>query len=212
MTSFFLVRHGETVWNVQKRIQGSSDSPLTVLGKKQAERNGVLLAQHEVSQLYASPLVRVQKTVECMQASLRDAKIEFDDRLREIDQGAWEGLTWKEVQSRYRKLANRQRRDYLYSRAPGGESRADVLARAVPFVRELLARWESSEGTFAIVSHGLVIRLILEHMLDMDVERQHRFHVWNSLVYRIDVEASGNVVTHYLNGEGPYEGLHTNHL
>ena len=185
---------------------------MTVLGEKQARLNGTLLARHEVSQLYASPLGRVQKTVECMQGLLQNTEIEFDERLREIDQGAWEGLTWNEVRTRYPELARRQRRDYLHSRAPGGESRADVLARAVPFVRELLARWESSEGTFAIVSHGLVIRLILEHMLEMDVERQHRFHVWNSLVYRIDVEASGNVVTHYLNGEGPYEGLHTNHL
>jgi len=81
MTDFFLVRHGETLWNSQKRYQGWKDSPLTVTGRNQGLIHGRLLAQHNISAIFASPLGRVQETLDQISQSI-NAETFFDARLK----------------------------------------------------------------------------------------------------------------------------------
>ena len=92
MTTFFLVRHGETEWNVERRIQGWADSPLTSLGLAQAEVHGQLLGQFGIDRIIGSPLGRAMQTVAPI---VRETNVpaEYDVRLREVCMGDWSGRT-----------------------------------------------------------------------------------------------------------------------
>ena len=136
MTSFFLVRHGETEWNVERRIQGWSDSPLTSVGRAQAEVHGRLLATHGVDRVLASPLGRTKQTVAPI---VRETKVaaEYDPRLREVCMGEWSGRTSQEIQSSYAEQWQARLDDPEGYRPPNGENRFDVSRRVAPLLEEL---------------------------------------------------------------------------
>ncbi len=95
-TNIFLVRHGETKWNVQHRLQGNQDSPLTTKGIEQAYEVKRSLEQYAIDQAYVSPLKRARDTAEIL---LKDRKLNpiVINNLREINLGPWEGKTRKET-------------------------------------------------------------------------------------------------------------------
>lgn len=142
-----------------------------------------------------------------MSLSLEPDAIHFDNRLREIEQGQWEGLTWQEVGDGFSEIYRRRSKDLYRTRAPGGESRSDVVERVIPVVQEVLSSSDSAGTPVAIVAHGIVIRLIIEHLLGFDHNSRHRFHVWNQIVYRIEIEEGRTTASYFMDGEGPYNGL-----
>lgn len=99
----YLVRHGETEWNRDARIQGRRDSPLTALGRDQARRIGQLLADLGLAGLpvSASPLGRVQTTLAIIGEHLALGPVTLDPRLAEVALGCWEGLTAAEIRAAY---------------------------------------------------------------------------------------------------------------
>src|SRR5690242_580485 len=102
--TIFLVRHGETEWNLARRYQGWSDSPLTPAGIAQAEAMGRRLCQlpeAAEAEIVASPLGRARRTAEIIAECLgRQTPPRLDERLREISIGSWDGLSRREVRSR----------------------------------------------------------------------------------------------------------------
>src|SRR5215211_5570373 len=94
----FLVRHGETAWNVQRRRQGRLDSPLTNLGEAQAKAAGSALETQAVDLLATSPTGRAVATAEIIAMQLHLPIAEFDE-LQEVDHGDWSGLTDMEIDS-----------------------------------------------------------------------------------------------------------------
>jgi len=149
----YLLRHGETEFNVEGRLQGQQDSPLTARGRAQARAHGVLLgeliAEPDTWRVVTSPLGRAMDTARlaCAELGLPEAAIETDARLKEIAYGDWEGLTYAEIEVRNSDdWAARQRDPWRYV-VPGGESYEMVAARAGDFLNE-------ARGNTIVVSHG----------------------------------------------------------
>jgi probable phosphoglycerate mutase len=149
MTMIYLVRHGETDWNRERRIQGSTDIPLNDTGRDQAATTGRLLATREWDGVYASPLSRAFETGAIIARELGLPAPGIVPALAERRYGEAEGLTGDEIDARFPGEAP----------VPGRESREDVAARTIP---ALIALAEQHSGeSIVVVSHGGVIRTIL---------------------------------------------------
>jgi len=150
MTVFALVRHGETDWNRERRIQGSTDIPLNDTGREQARATGALLASRRWTALVASPLSRAAETARLIGEQVGLSQPELEPRLVERDYGAAEGLTGADIDALYPDGAE----------VPGREPREAVAVRAVNALHGLAARHPGE--AVIVVAHGGVIRSVLE--------------------------------------------------
>lgn len=153
----YLLRHGETAFNLEGRYQGRLDSPLTARGIRQAEAFGRRLAEHVQPQaIWTSPLPRAQATTRLLAASLPGVAIREDTRLIEVALGQWDGLTKAEI-ARGWPGARRAHppRQWMFH-APGGE-RVEALNLRLGAVLRAAAE---VPGDLVLVSHGLTGRLI----------------------------------------------------
>lgn len=155
-----LVRHGETDWNREGRLQGGQDIPLNDLGRNQAaEAAGRLKA---LEPAYAdldyigSPMQRARETMDILrrELTLPAGEYRIDDRLRELTFGEWEGFTWRDIRKAEREQAHLRERDKWGFVPPGGESYRMLAERVRPVLEEL-------KRETVIVSHGGVARAIL---------------------------------------------------
>jgi broad specificity phosphatase PhoE len=152
-----LVRHGETEWNLSRRIQGWGDSPLTARGVAQAEAIGRHLARLPGAAnvpIVASPLGRARRTAELIQAARGDlSPIVFDERLKEISIGSWDGLDRDEIETASPGIFARYGQEW-YFRTPDGETYDEFAGR--------LGRWlaEIGDRTLIAVAHGIVTRVL----------------------------------------------------
>jgi broad specificity phosphatase PhoE len=160
----YYIRHGETDWNVEGRLQGWHDPALNAVGRRQAavcadilrdliERDGQAPADYGY---VASPLQRARQTAEIMRAALGldPGDYHVDARLREIGFGEWEGLTFRDVRSRApQALAERERNKWSFV-PPGGESYAQVALR----MREW---YDALDGKTVVVAHGGTARALI---------------------------------------------------
>jgi broad specificity phosphatase PhoE len=165
ITRVFLIRHGATQLSTEDRFAGSTDVPLSADGRAQAERLARRLADDALTAVYASPLERTLDTARIVAAPHGLTPV-LRDGLREIHHGHWEGLTRAEVESRYSSEYSRWEED-PYTFAPdGGECGLDVMARALPVVRQIV---EGHPGeNVGVVSHKATIRLVLSSLLGFD--------------------------------------------
>lgn len=168
--SLVFLRHGETDWNVEGRLQGQRDIPLNDRGRVQARRNGtaIIAAMPGIADydFVASPLVRSRETMEIARRAmgLEPSAYRLDDRLREITFGDWEGSTLAELRERHGALVAERERDKWRFLPPNGESYALLLERVVEWLGSL------TRPTFA-VSHGGVGRVVRSHILGVDRAR-----------------------------------------
>jgi uncharacterized phosphatase len=149
MTSLYLVRHGETDWNAQRRIQGSTDIPLNSTGRMQAETTGELLARREWDGIYASPLSRAMETARIISAAVGLEEPSPIEAIVERNYGEAEGLNWEEIEHRFPGDTP----------VPGRETHAEVAERVVPALVSLAS---SRPGeSLIVVTHGGVIRSLI---------------------------------------------------
>jgi probable phosphoglycerate mutase len=191
--TLYLLRHGETEFNVQGRYQGWSDSPLTARGRDQARRHGALLKTLiEAPQdwrLVASPLGRALASarIVCAGLGLPEAAIATDDRLKEMAFGKWEGLNVREIRARYPVAWAARQADRWNHPRPGGESYALLAARTSAFLRDL-------QGDTIVVGHGgagrvlrgLYGRLSEAEILALDEPQDAIFRLARGTVARIE--------------------------
>jgi broad specificity phosphatase PhoE len=153
--TIFLVRHGETEWNRARRYQGWSDSPLTARGVAQAAAIGHrlrTLPEAASAEICASPIGRARHTAEIIAESLgRTAPLRFDERLREISLGSWDGLDRTEIRSR---MAAMFAEFEWYFQTPDGETYDGFAGRIAAWLREV------GDGPVIAVSHGVVTRVL----------------------------------------------------
>ena len=193
----FLLRHGETVWNRERRVQGHLDSPLTPLGLDQARRYGTrlkeLLGQEDGYRLVASPLGRALHTATIVAEVLGRTpdQITTDDRLKEMAWGRWDGMTAAEIEALDAELWQ-ARIDDRWTRPPpgGGETQQDILDRATAWLGSVAA-----DARLVVVAHGALGRAVRcayeglppAAMLDLDQPQDAFFRLRGGVVTRIEV-------------------------
>jgi broad specificity phosphatase PhoE len=155
--TIFLVRHGETEWNRSRRYQGWGDSPLTGRGGAQAEAIGCrlcTLAEAAAAEIVASPIGRARRTAELIAECLgRDTPLRFDERLKEISLGSWDGLHRNEIAALSPGIFDR---DYFewYFRTPDGETYDEFAGRVASWLAE------AGNAPLIVVTHGIVTRVL----------------------------------------------------
>ncbi|MEF2231810.1 MAG: histidine phosphatase family protein [Pseudodesulfovibrio sp.] len=157
MTTFFLLRHGQTAWNAEKRIQGRTDTGLSPEGLAMAESWAGSLADLELTHILASDLARAVRTAEIVGAG-RDLPLARDPRLAEQDWGEWTGLSGPELKTLGKELARCEKKGFGF-RPPGGESREEVLFRACDALLDFAA--ENPAARALVVTHNGVIKCLL---------------------------------------------------
>jgi probable phosphoglycerate mutase len=155
-TELILIRHGETAWNRERRMQGQTDTPLSDTGRAQADAVGRRLARHPFAALYSSDLSRAWETAAAIaRAHVQDHDIRREPALRERTFGVFEGLTYDEMAQRYPdEHARFSARDPDYA-VPGGESPRQFFERSLACL-EAIARAHEGESV-VVVTHGLVL-------------------------------------------------------
>lgn len=185
----FLVRHGETDWNREGRLQGGKDIPLNALGRMQAEeaarRLKELTPNYATIDYLCSPMERARETMTILRRELDLPQQEFriDERLRELTFGDWEGFTWREI----RKSANASERERAQARErdkwgfvpPGGESYRMLAERIRPVLEGL------SPDT-VMVSHGGVARAVLALVGAVGTADAARVEIWQGKILVVE--------------------------
>ena len=158
MTQLILARHGATDWNLAGRYQGQADPPLNALGRQQAEALADVLAAAPLAAIYSSDLQRAHDTAQAV-AARHGLAVRVEPRLREVNQGAWEGMLHADILAGYPEEWAARERDPLHARAPGGESVAEVAARVIAAADDIARRRPA--GPVLVVSHGLALACLL---------------------------------------------------
>jgi probable phosphoglycerate mutase len=153
-TTLIVIRHGETAWNRERRMQGTTDTPLSEVGLAQARALGRRLAGRTFAALYTSDLARARDTARAI-AEHTGRDFVTDPRLQERRFGIFEGLTAEEIVARFpEEHARFASRDPDYA-VPGGESARGFTQRCIGCLAEIAVRHRGNE--VVIVSHGLVL-------------------------------------------------------
>jgi probable phosphoglycerate mutase len=176
-TNLVVIRHGETVWNRQRRIQGHGDSPLTAAGRAQARAVGRRVAETPFDALVASDLGRAVETAEHI-ASRTGHRIVTDPRLRERHYGHLEGLTEEEVRERHGGMFEALMADDPDWSPPGGESHRQHFQRVVAMVEEWIRHHPSTTTVF--VAHGGVLDILFRFVARLPLERPRCFVIPNA--------------------------------
>lgn len=176
-TEFILIRHGETIWNYEGRLQGQGDSPLTARGVAQAQAVAQRLQQEPFTALYASHLKRVLETARYITARTGHT-INIDERLQERAYGIFEGLTLAEASVRYPDHYQAYKSDFSADfTVPNGESQRQVLVRGQAVFQELAQRHPGER--LVIVSHGSFLRSIVSAVLGIPLDVKPGFRLPN---------------------------------
>ena len=179
MTEILLIRHGETLWNQQARMQGQNDSPLTTTGLEQARKLARRLKNVAFTALYSSDLGRAHQTARCI-ADETGHEVIADPGLRERSFGIFEGLTNAEIQVRHPEdYAIFARRDAEYV-VRVGESATAFRKRVVQTLEAIAGRHRGE--TITVVTHGLVLDALYRTASGMTYEVQRGFPLLNCSV------------------------------
>lgn len=184
--TIYFIRHGETDWNVEGRLQGQRDIPLNDIGRVQAEEAGRrlqgLVERYEDLDYVASPMGRTRETMERMRDALGlfPGHYRLDERLVELTFGAWEGMTWKEVRKAEPQAAAMRERDkWNYVPPGGGESYAMLAQRIRPILDDITRET-------VIVAHGGVARAFLAIACGISTRDAASLDIWQGKVLVIE--------------------------
>ena len=185
MMRIFLIRHGETEWNRQNRLQGNSDTHLSPEGFHQA----ITLAEHapfqHVDAIYSSDLTRAVETAKII-AERFNLTVKIMPELRETDYGDWEGRFIRDLAAESPKAFGRFFTDPERCHPPHGETFLECQARVMIGMREIIANHDNQN--VIVVTHGAAIRLILGAALDMPIHKMWAIAQFNMAlnVLRVD--------------------------
>jgi broad specificity phosphatase PhoE len=182
VVDIWLIRHGETDWNLDGRIQGAVDTPLNTAGQDQARLLAARLADLAFDVVYSSDLSRAYVTAE---TALPGAEVVLDARLRELAAGRYEGKRPLEMPPKDASVWRSWQQDPFSSRLPDGESYRDVMTRVSEFQQCMPA-----SGRAAVFTHGGTIRAWLYTVLGMPNGRLWRFEIANTGITRVQQTAN----------------------
>ena len=197
------MRHGQTEWNAIKRVQGQWNSDLSATGERQAKKNGEFLKDQGIERLLSSPLDRTRQTSEILKNYISLEPI-YDSRIMEWDTGHWSGFMWEEIPKNWPLEYEAWKRDPFNFNELGCESYPDMIERANPFVRELNT---SKEKTIAVVSHGIIGRVMIGLLLNHSAKEMVSYHQTNDTIIKVVMSGDKVEASHFIGGEGPYKGM-----
>ena len=160
LPTIYLLRHGQTEWNVEGRYQGQLNSPLTAKGEEQAKANALKLAQYidlTSVKIFASPLGRARETAKIIAKhnGLASSKIIFEERIQEFNYGIFEGKTKKYCQKEYKAIFDAREADKFNYLLEGGDSYAKVYERLKDWISSV-----QNEKVIVVVAHEMINRAL----------------------------------------------------
>ena len=204
-TRFYLIRHGQTDWNKEKRYQGCSDIALSDAGKEQAEALGQRFRRLPLDALYVSPLRRAIQTAEPI-SRITGIPMEIDEHFKEINLGEWEGHTIAELEEMYGDTYRAFYADPFDAQIPGEGSFHKAGDRALEGLRQLMEKHEGQR--VAIVSHGGLLRIMLVLALEVDKSFYRKTWMSNTSITTLDVMENGKLRLTGLNDKAHLEALY----
>ena len=185
MTEILLIRHGETDWNVEKRLQGHADIALNAEGRRQAAALGRVLLDEPLDAIYASDLQRARDTAQAI-AVPRGMIVHTEPHLRERCYGAFEGLLHHEIHERYPADFVAWKARDLDHRYPAGTHRTETLREFADRALACLTRLANGpHRSIAVVSHGGVLDTLHRHAAKLGYEHPRNFDVLNASINRL---------------------------
>ncbi|MBL8305739.1 MAG: histidine phosphatase family protein [Rubrivivax sp.] len=181
-TLLFALRHGQTAWNAELRIQGQLDVPLNDTGRWQAARLAEALADAGIAAVYTSDLQRARATAEPL-ALAAGAPLVADVRLRERGFGQFEGHTYADIEARWPQAAARWRRREAGAGPEGGETLEAFYARSVAAVCHIAAAHPGQ--TIAVVAHGGVLDCLYRAAVGVALEAPRSWQLGNATINRL---------------------------
>ena len=185
----YLVRHGQTAWNVEGRAQGHTDIPLDDVGKRQKALLGMAFRGADLRRIYSSDLVRARETAEAL-AAATGAAMELRRDLRERSFGEWEGQSFRDVADWTIEESIRQGLPRVAVRPPGGESYRDLWDRTGDFIRTVVDAGED----VAVVSHGGTCSVLMAQLAKGTPDSARSFRFGNTAVYEVHRRDDGYFV------------------
>ena len=180
MPRILLVRHGQSTYNAEWRVQGQQDAPLSDLGRDQAQRIADRLASYRIGRVIASDLSRAYDTARAIVSRHPGLAIEPTPLFREMGMGKFEGMLFSQVAETWPDEYVQWREGHLHYTAEGAESLNRQWARMASALTFIDDRSQGLEHDILIVFHGGVMRTLLAIALGMDQEQQFRFHFDNT--------------------------------
>ena len=181
-TEIILIRHGETEWNSQKRMQGHSNSDLSSVGQAQIQALGQWMKNVPFDHIYSSDSLRAKQTAEAI-TQFSGHELKIDLRLREKNLGVFEGLTSEEARERHPEVFRLFKTAGSKYVIDEGESTQQLQDRALEIVNEI--RIKHPEERVLLVTHGGFIRVVMKHSLGLSLETPTRFLIRNTGVFRL---------------------------
>lgn len=198
-TMIYIVRHGETDWNITRRMQGATDIPLNEKGRKQAEAIAKHLATINLDAIYSSPLKRALETGKIIAAYHKQTPFVVNTALIEKSFGVLEGRTREEYNNYHPSLKWENSWSYPDFRPPEGESLRDVHMRTKKFIRKIL---QSHRGEkIVLVAHGITIRLLIAAIVCTPIELLGMYETQNAsltILEHSDIHGPSFHVSNYL--------------
>ncbi len=179
------VRHGETEWNRQSRFQGQIDVPLNDNGKAQSQKAAEFLKNVQIDFAVSSPMLRPKETAEIILQHHRAVELQFDDGLREISHGLWEGKYETEIEREFPGLLPQWKQSPETVQMPEGENLQQVWERAIATWRAIVAA-AAPNSTGLVVAHDAINKAILCHLFDLQPAHFWNFKQGNGAVTVID--------------------------
>lgn len=186
LMKLYLIRHGQTDWNSENKIQGSHDIELNHTGIIQAEElsRKVLDAGYRFSKIYSSKQKRAIQTALILSNAINVDCIELEG-LEEMNLGKWEGLTWDEVKDKSPVEFKEWYDNRRYTKPLKGESYQDMLERVLNAIHKIISE---NCGDVAIVTHSAVIMCLQCHLTNTPFNKMTKFRTENTTITEIDSE------------------------
>lgn len=181
----YLLRHGQTEWNIEGKIQGKTDIPLNETGLRQARCLAEGMREREISAVYSSPLLRAAQTAEIL-AEEKGLSVSVLPELREVDFGLWEGRSWTEVDAEFHEDFRRWEENPAEYMPTGGESRESCRERCRAAMEQILA---GTVTDAAIVAHGGILAHVADYLLRNQKEKEEII-VKNASISIIEYDSS----------------------
>ncbi len=197
MKTVYLIRHGETEYNSEHKLQGTVDTMLSEIGKQQALHLAQRMQDVALKQIFCSNLARTKQTAEPL-AQAKGLPIIEIPALREVSFGIWESVPFKIIQEKYPKELHDFFHSPLNFKIPGCEPFADAQKRGWQAVQDIIKQQEN-DTSIAIVTHGGILRTIFCALLHMDLNAMWEINFYNTAVSCIYEQKPGDYYVKYIN-------------